>query len=28
VLDAVCPGALEARLDPGTGRCCVVVGEP
>ncbi|NKY39675.1 transcriptional regulator, partial [Cellulomonas septica] len=28
VLDAVCPGGLEARLDPGVGRCCVVVGEP
>ncbi|GCD21710.1 transcriptional regulator [Cellulomonas algicola] len=28
VLDAVCPGALEARLDPGAGRCCVVVGQP
>lgn len=28
VIDAVCPGALSARLDPAPGRCCVVVGEP
>jgi len=27
VLDAVCPGALAARLDPGPDRCCVTVGE-
>ena len=28
VIDAVCPGALSARLDPGPGRCCVTVGDP
>jgi predicted ArsR family transcriptional regulator len=28
VIDAVCPGALAARLNPGPDRCCVTVGEP
>ncbi|MGY4642993.1 helix-turn-helix transcriptional regulator [Cellulomonas sp. URHB0016] len=28
VIDAVCPGALSARLSPGPDRCCVSVGEP
>jgi predicted ArsR family transcriptional regulator len=28
VIDAVCPGALSARLNPGPDRCCVTVGEP
>jgi predicted ArsR family transcriptional regulator len=27
LLDAACPGALSARLNPGPGRCCVTVGE-
>jgi predicted ArsR family transcriptional regulator len=27
VLDAACPGALSARLDPRPGRCCVTVGD-
>ncbi|KQY21514.1 transcriptional regulator [Cellulomonas sp. Root485] len=28
VIDAICPGALSARLDPGPDRCCVIVREP
>ena len=27
LLDAVCPGTLVARLNPGPNRCCVTVGE-
>lgn len=28
VVDEACPGGLAVRLDPGAGRCCVVVGVP
>jgi predicted ArsR family transcriptional regulator len=28
LIDAVCPGMLAARQDPGPDRCCVTVGEP